>query len=477
MRYHKKNRTDVPSTGRAVRSGRVPLVLALGGLLAAPLACAGELSFADALAMLRQRNEALQAARAEVRQRQEEVGAARGLAWPKLEASAQYTRIDEPIVIDLDPIRQVILSLHPNVPAAMLPPFSVTAQDDTFWKADVRASWPVYTGGKITAAQEAARAELRSAEAGERAAGETLASELARRYFALRLASRARTLRAEVVATIGQHARHARRLEEEGMIARAERLHAEVALAEAERQLARSERDVELARIALTAVISADDAEITAATPIAVLSTLEPAAEFVSQAEAANPNLARLRAMRELATIGKRAEKARYLPDVFVFGMHELHPSDLTILEPGWAVGVGASLTLFDGFAREHRIAAAKERETRVGALEARARRDIATLVEKRYRELVTARELVATLGSTRELAAENLRVRTRAFEEGMGTSLEVVDAQLAASRVELERVLAGYEFVVALAELLEASGQADRLPELLARADVEVER
>lgn len=453
------------------------LAIALGGALAASLAPAGELSFADALALLRQRNEALQAARAEVRQRQDEVGVAQGLAWPRLEASARYTRIDEPIVIDLDPIRQVILSLHRPVPPAAVPSFTLAVQDDTFWKADVRASWTLFTGGKIAAAQDAARAELRSAEAGERAAEETLTSELARRYFALRLATRARAVRSQAAEAIGQHLQHARRLEEEGMIARAERLHAEVALAEAQRQLARSERDVELARIALAAVISSDDAEVAASTPIAVISTLPPAAEFVTHAEASNPNLARLRAQRELALAGERAERGRYLPDVFVFGMHELHPSDLTLLEPRWAAGVGASLTLFDGFAREHRIAAAKEREARVGALEARARRDLATLVERRYRELVTARELVATLGRTRELATENLRVRMRAFEEGMGTSLEVVDAQLAASRVELERAVAGYEFVVALAELLEASGQTGRLPDLLSGADVEVER
>ena len=68
----------------------------------------------------------------------------------------------------------------------------------------------------------------------------------------------------------------------------------------------------------------------------------EVARKVLEGIEAANPNLARLRAMRELAAVGRRAEKARYLPDVFLFGMHELHPSDLTLLEPGWAVGVGA---------------------------------------------------------------------------------------------------------------------------------------
>ncbi len=233
---------------------------------------------------------------------------------------------------------------------------------------------------------------------------------------------------------------------------------------------------MELARIALLAAMGIDDPEVTASTPIAVLSALEPPQAFVSSAQTAHPNLAKLRAVRKMAAAAEQTEKARYLPDVFLFGMHELHAADLTLLEPRWAVGVGASLTLFDGFTREHRVAAAQARQTRVAALEAQLRRDLATLVERRYRELITARELVATLERSRELVAENLRVRLRAFEEGMGTSLEVVDARLAASRVELERVAAGYDFVVALAELLEASGQSDRLPELLARADVEVE-
>ena len=149
--------------------------------------------------------------------------------------------------------------------------------------------------------------------------------------------------------------------------------------------------------------------------------------------------MARIAAQRALAAAGSQAERARYVPDVFIFGMHELHPSDLTILEPDWAVGVGASINLFDGFSREHRVAAARAREQRVELVEQRARRDIATLVEKRYRELLTARDQFTTLKQTQGLAEENLRVRSRAFEEGMGTSLDVVDARMALSRVELE--------------------------------------
>ncbi|HNX49706.1 MAG TPA: TolC family protein [Thermoanaerobaculaceae bacterium] len=478
MLLQTKNRTDVLSgEGFERRAAGAARGLALAVLALASAAGAADLSFPDAVTLLQQRNEALAAARAEVSQREEEAGVAAGLAWPRLDATARYTRIDEPITIDLDPIRQVILKLHPNVPSAVVPPFTLQVQDDTFWKADLRLSWPVYTGGKIDAARDAAGAELRTAQAAQRQTDETLTSELARRYFALRLARRAREVRASVVEGLDQHVQHAACLEEEGMIARAERLHAEVARAETARQLARSERDVELARLALASILSSDEADVEPSTRLFLLASVEPEVEFVQHALEANPILARIAAQRALAAVGSRAERARYVPDVFIFGMHELHPSDLTILEPDWALGVGASLNLFDGFSREHRVAAARAREQRVELTEQRARRDIATLVEKRYRELVTARDLFMTLKHTQGLAEENLRVRTRAFEEGMGTSLDVVDARLALSRVELEQATAAYDFVVALAELLEASGQESRFGEYLARADVEVER
>jgi outer membrane protein TolC len=157
------------------------------------------------------------------------------------------------------------------------------------------------------------------------------------------------------------------------------------------------------------------------------------------------------------------------MPDVYLFGMRELHEADLTILDPKWAAGIGARWTLFDGFERTHRVAAAKLQQQRVGDLEQRARRDVATLVEKRYRELTKAREQFVALDAAQELAQENLRVRTRAFEEGLATSLDVVDARLSLSRVELERLLAAYEFDVALADLLEATGQSDRFEQLMA--------
>jgi outer membrane protein TolC len=83
----------------------------------------------------------------------------------------------------------------------------------------------------------------------------------------------------------------------------------------------------------------------------------------------------------------------------------------------------------------------------------------------------------VEAFGFSLELARENVRVRTRGFEEGVATSLDVVDARLSLARVELGRLAAARDFDVALAELLEAAGQSERYEGLRASASGDVEK
>ena len=468
---------------RPPRPSRISAALVACAVLALPgvaPAAALELSLPEAQERVHAAHEALKAAGHELRERQADVGAADALRWPKLEASARVTRIDDPITFDLEPIRKVILSLHPAVPAALVPPFTLDVQDDLYERADVRLTWPLFTGGRIDAARDAARAREADAGAQLRAVGDALATEVVRRYYAVRLAERARAIRAEVLSALDEHLRNARRLEEEGFLSRAERLHAEVARTEAERELKAAGHDLALAREGLASVLSLPGEEadgLATTTPLFVPAQLPPLPELKSAARGANPALARLDAAASLASAGLAAEKGRWYPEVALFGLRELYKPGLTLLDPTWAAGFSARVTLFDGFSRERGIAAAKERGARVAELAARARRDVETLVEKRYREARKAQEQVEAFAAALELARENVRVRTRAFEEGVATSLDVVDARLSLAKVELGRLAAARDLDVALAELLEAAGRTERYEALRASGAGDVEK
>jgi outer membrane protein TolC len=433
------------------------------------------LTFEAALARLKSSNEALKAAADEVIQRQEERAATRSLYWPKVDVGVQATHLNDDIVIDLDPIRQVINALH-KLPDTYLPSFSEVAQSQNFWLSQVTAKWPIYTGGKVQAANHAAALQVEDAKQRETLTADALTTDLARRYFALRLAERARDVRAAAAASLDRHVFEAKRLEEEGMIAKAERLHAEVAQARAKRELQAAEQDVAMARSALASILSTSDT-LEPATELFLLQNVGTLDSYVASALLSHPGLKRLATQQALAGEAIKAERGRWLPDVALFGTRELHTDDLSLLSPKWAVGVAASYNLFDGFDRHHRMAAARSQQSRVAELDARARRDISTLVEQKYRTIEKTREQYVSLDTSLALAEEMVRVRTRAFEEGFGTSIDVVDAQVTLQGARLQRLLAAYEFDVALAELLEASGDPGRFTELRQRADLFPER
>lgn len=451
----------------------------LGGLLYLVTAAAGwaadPLSFADAWQRLQQSNPALQAARSEVERRTAEHHATRSLQQPQIDLAGAQTWIDQPIVIDLDPIRQVMLQLHPTVPSAALPPFVTTVQSATFLQGQVTAVLPLYAGGRIRAAQQAGAAGEAEAQASLAQTENSLFAELVRRYYGLQLARAVQVTRVTVLGGVEQHLHAAVRLEEEGFINRAERLHADVARAEARREKQKADRLVEIAGIALTGLLGAETVPAPDSPLFVLTSPLEPVDRFVAMSVAHQPVLDYLAARRAQATANIKAEKGRSRPEVYLFGKKELNRGDLTLLDPDWAAGIGVSFALWDRSGRPDRLRAARALERRAGYMETDTRRNLRTLVEKSHREVVSAQEQFATLDETLGLARENLRVRELAFQEGQSTSLDVIDAQLALARVETERAAAARDFVVALAVLLEACGDPAPFATYAARAEARI--
>ncbi len=442
----------------------------------AGIALAGDMTLDQALDSMLRGNESVLVARTEKEMRLFEQKAARSLYWPKATVTGRYTRIDDPIYLDLDPIRSAILKLHPAVPPALIPPFKETIQDKNFWTSQFNVVWPVFTGGRITAANRAADAGVRESSAGFDHTTQSLIVELARRYFAVRLTARLVKVQTEARDALSLHVYHARRLHDEGLIARVEFLHAKVAETEAERQLKAARRDLEIAQIGLADILAASDS-IHPTTPLFVVRKLAPLSEFISQAREKHPALRRLEALEEKARENVRLQKAAYAPEAYLFGKRELHESDLTLLEPEWAVGIGVNFTLFDGFSRPNKIGAAKKTAEKADLMRRKIDRNLVALVNSRYQAYLKALEQFDSLQASSDLAVENLKARSRAFQEGQATSLDLVDAQLSLSANRMERMKAAYGCDVSLAELLQASGMGDEFPRYLALAQMDVEK
>ena len=358
------------------------------------------LSFGEAVVLLERNNRSLMAAADRENARRQERSAARGLHLPTVQLDASATRMDEAISIDLNSIRSVLLALHPTIPSDAIPAFELEVQDELFYKAGVEMVWPVFTGGAISGANRAADARVRDAREQTRSVEQSLHATLVGRYFGVCLAEQAATVRRQVLAGMKRHVEQAIRLEAEGMISRAERLHAEVSYAEAVRELQNAEQDVLLAKAALRVLLHGESDPRPSAS-LFITHDL-PALEVLQRdADAANPAVLRLEAQQQLAESALSVERADYVPNVALFGRYELYPDDLTALEPRWVAGIGLQFNLFDGFARRHRVKAARATVSMVDHARDGARNEVALLVESNYRRVVKAMEQFDTLEST----------------------------------------------------------------------------
>lgn len=437
-------------------------------LLALPAAAQQPITFGQALESLERDNPSLAASAFAVQGARAQAGEARSRRWPTVALEGQAVFFSDPVVLEFE--GGSITFPDTPLPTLPLPNTIVELDRDRYESATASLKQPLYAGGRIRAGIVAADAAVGAAEQEDRADQARLVLELVKRYFGQRLADQAVDVRTATVESLVRHLKDARLLEREGQISRAEQLRAEVALSEAKRELGDARRTASLARSALAALL-ASDVELQPTTSIPLAAPVLPLEQWLRQAQAGNPKLQQAAFQRVRAQQGIRAVRGEYAPSVGLFALTRLYDRDSVIEQPGAAVGVSVSMPLFDGFQRRHKLEAAQAKLGEIEARQEAGQRDVALLVEQRYEQLGNAQDQLASYESTRRLAEESLRAQTLAFSEGLAGSLDVVDAELSLARLRLGIHSARYDALVALAGLLEATGDMERVREITALA------
>lgn len=425
------------------------------------------LTFDDALSLGMERNPAIIASGYAERAAHRERQAAIGLFMPKVSVKGAYTHFNKDIKIDFNPMLSSFAPILGEGLAMLGLDLSYTLQrrNTAFLGGDIVV--PIFAGGKIWAANKAAKInEQRTAEQSRKVRG-ALLTEIVERYFGVELARRGVAIREEAVAVVGQHLHDITLLEKEGMTVESERLYAEYRLAEAERDLHRAQLQFATAQEALQTSLGTDKSYLPS-TPMFLLPKIESLDYFRAMAELHNPQLGEVDKMRELARMNLRLHRADLFPEIAAMGGMIFCDHQLTSLAPRMAVGVGLNFKIFDGLRKEYKLSAARLQLRRVEALERKAEQDIMLLVESLYNGVQSVLATVSAVERSERFAEELLRAKRNAFREGMATSTDVVDAMLNLSRARLERVQTAYEFDLALARLLEASGMAEAFSQYL---------
>ncbi|WP_409516151.1 TolC family protein [Brevundimonas sp.] len=391
----------------------------------------------------------------------------------------------------LNAVGQRLQAALPEIFAAL--PHDIRLQvDDTTFRPTVTALQPIYTGGAIPALRRAAAANVDLAEARRQEALNLESVNLARAYFGQVLAAEALKIALETRDGFDLHLHNARRMEEEGMLSRAQTLQVEVARDAAQRQLNRAELEHENA-VASLARVADVEAGVTPTTPLFVnRDPVGPASVFLDSAGQSNSRIVQAQAGRDLAEAGADLAASRMKPSVYAFGTYNMNPDDALPTEPDWAFGLGARYTLMSSLDRRRMLDAARAQASAAGEVERQARDDARLLVTRAYNQVELARRQFLTMDSSLAAARENAEeldyleiehayldgsTRGRAevirgFREGEATAASVIDARNLLGTARLQRAAAAYEYDLSLSALLAAAGSDQTLNDYLQRDD-----
>jgi len=441
-----------------------------GVITAIALSCnvqAAAIDFSEAWYQVAQKNDALLAKKEEVKHSEALQGAAKSLYLPNVDITGSYTHFDKPIVAELPAVELF-------GQAFQLPSLPLTNQN--FAHSSLNAVLPVYTGGRITAAQDIRQAQVNEAQSNYNLATRATFTQLVQYYFGVVLSEQVYQVRLDAVDALADHLHHAVKLEQQGQIAKVERLMAQVSLDKAQIEAQKSLRDYEIAKLALTKMLKQQDS-VLPTTPLFVNNSVTSVTPYLAKALTDHPGIAILNAKREQAKGMVKMASAKHLPEVMVYGNYNLYSDDSATGEllPEWMVGVGVRIPIMKRSGTSQEVVAAKSSVRQVNLLQMQMQQDLSILVEKTYAEMSQALEEYNSLASSQALSAETVVLRQKAFSQGLSTSLEMADAQLYATSIRVQRLSASYNYVKSLAQLLSVSGDIDRFMDYLQINGIEV--
>ena len=409
------------------------------------------LTFEQAYQLMLENNNLLKSFQEQIKQSKYEKNAAIGEFFPKVGVNATYIHFSNPIAVAT------------HVPG--MGNLVNTLQNENVFTFSGGIVWNIFTGGKILALNSAARAKLEASNSKYVEVQDNLTVELVKRYYGLRFARDVVDVRKQVMDGIKKHLDDAVALEREGFISKSERLHAEVAYSNAQRQYKAALRDANVVEEGLKTLIKAPEADLkdVLISPDSLLFAYDDSTIDLAQMKANvlvnNPQLKQLKAKKKAMNAKYRSEVANYSPTVSLFAYDILGAKDLSLQVPRVAVGGSVNFAVFDGFSRYNNVRAADAGRHAVDYELLDAQYNIESLVVKQYQELMKYKETYESSNTSIENANEALRTSTLGFKEGFRTSLDVTDAELALSKVKIERLQSLYNYDLTLCELLKTNG------------------
>jgi outer membrane protein len=415
---------------------------------------------------------------------------------------AQVTPLKDAKVLTLDEAVQIALDNHPSLKAARerigaqeavlgqqmaayYPTVNFNNQYRTsqigeaggptrasdLFTSEGRVNMILYNFGKREGAVQAARETLDATGYNYRTAIDAVILGVKQSYYSYLQARAIVTVREDTVKNRELLVRQAQGFYEVGTRARIDVVRAESNLFNAQADLIAARNAVQVAWVTLKNALGLREFAERPLAEEALLTTVPVTLEEAREAAYnQRPELKSFQAQRRAQDQTIATARRGHLPDIlFDAAYGRRHESDESSggrtfntfpLQPAWSVQLSLNIPIFDGFRTTNRVQETLRNYYVIRAQEEQQRQQVALDVEQSYLRLVEVGERIKANEAAARAAKENLDLANGRYQVGVGSIIEVTDAQTLYTDAQTNYVRALYDHKIAEAQLGRAIGQ-----------------
>jgi len=327
----------------------------------------------------------------------------------------------------------------------------------------VSLSLPLYTGGRSEGLVGQARMGLKVADLTMDKTRQQLKLEATNAYFGVLAMRNLLQVAQESVDNLTAHLKNVQAQFEVGTVAKSDVLRSEVELANAQQDLIKAQNNYDGAVATLNNVIG-----LSHGTEIRLKEDLKyeqqgiALEDGISYAMKNRPDVIAADANIQKAKEGVKVARSGFLPTISLTGSNNWNDDKFPgARNSNWLVGLTTSLTVFDTNLTLSRVKEA-EASLAIANETARQTRDAVALeVRSEYLGMREAEKRIDTSKVAVAKAEEDFAIAQVRYNAGVGTNLDVIDAQLALVKAKTNYIQALYDYNTSKAKLDKAMGVA----------------
>lgn len=334
----------------------------------------------------------------------------------------------------------------------------------------ITASLPIFTGGELQGQIGQAKANYRSMLSAEEQAYNEMKETATTGYFNMLNAGNMKALRQESVDRLQAHLDNVVAQYNVGIVARADVLRSEVELANAQQNYITASNQYDVAEATLNNIIG---------TPLGTTLLLKDRLQYepyendmaycLAYSEQHRPELKQAEYAIDSAEAALVVARSGHMPKVYANASNNWGgngsdwPGDD---DENWSVGVTASMNVFDSGVTWSKIHAAQENLAKAKESQRQIKDNVELEVRTDYLNLREAEKRITTTQVAVASAEEDYHIAVVRYQAGVGTNIDVMDAQEALTQAKTNYYQALYNYNTSKAALNTSMGVGVPVPE-----------